>query len=548
MAADPADTRREMLRVAKELTERRGEALRLFAPLPHQQAIHSSKARRLVVRGGNRSGKTLNGAVRLADIVTGNDRGAIRYTKPGKALIVSLDFTLLAKNCYSKLFEPGAFLVCSSCKRVFHKCLEENICGPEEGWKARAEPAPPLIPPRFVQSVAWIDKQRRIAECVYLTTGWQIDLRSCESGREKFQGDQWDVVWIDEEGGSNEDVMNEIERGLMDRSGRMWWTATPLAAGVKLLQYSEAAQEEHGKEDPFHEEVVLDTDDNVTISEEDRRRFFDGMGEEEEQVRRHGAFLIQSGLVYREWNKEIHLVDPYKIPEDWTVYDFLDPGHANAFAILFAAVKPDGDIVLFDEIYVNRMDIPDVVSLWHKKLSGHSTPLGGLPHWSQRTAIDPASNIVQAGMKMNSVRVQLMKERVRRNFRSFEGEYKLFNAPNAVQAGIFAVQALLLPRPDKGGRPRLTVMRHLIHFQREIRRYRYPRAPDGKDVSEKVGPIKKSDHLMDVLRYLALMNPQYVPPQRRPEWAKGATGLMKRLKDRKAAQHNRAETEATNCL
>ena len=100
--------------------------------------------------------------------------------------------------------------------------------------------------------------------------------------------------------GSDEDVVHEIERGLLENSGRLWWTATPLAAGVKLLEYSENAQAEELEENPYHEEVILRTDDNITLPKEATEKFFEGMSEEEESVRREGAFLIQSGLVYRE--------------------------------------------------------------------------------------------------------------------------------------------------------------------------------------------------------------------------------------------------------
>jgi hypothetical protein len=546
--------RRDVLRASKHLVKLQDEALRLFRPLPHQARIHETTAKRLVIRGGNRSGKTLNAADKLANIVCGNNEHWNRKCpKGGRALVVSLDFSLLSKNCYEKLLEPGAFLVCVNCHRPSFKCRCDE---------KRFEPAAPLIPHRLVSKIVWLDKGRKIPDRVYLTTGWTIDWRSCESGRAKFQADAWHIAWVDEEGGSDEGVMNEIERGLLENEGWLWWSATPLAAGVKLLEYSERAQEEDAERktegatgDPRHEEVILLTDDNVTLPRDEVAAFFEGMSEEEEQVRRTGEFLVQQGLVYREWDKRLHLVEPYGIPEDWTIYDILDPGHANAFAILFLAVKPDGDWVVFDEIYAARMDIPEIVQLWRGKLAGKSVAFQNRPHWAQITAIDPASKQVHQGMKKMSVRQQIHMEREKHKFRSYNGGFKTYCAPNSRMAGIFAVKSLLTPRTNiettdpRYGTPKLTVFKTCYHFQREVKRYRYPRAPEGKSVNEVQGPIKKDDHLMDCIRMAALMNFEFVPMHTRPHWGRGVPedGPFRKLWKRKRKRAFERSRQATNC-
>jgi phage terminase large subunit-like protein len=552
-------TRRDLLRASKHLRELQRAALKVYRPINSEQArFQSSRARRLVARGGNRAGKTTCGAEKMARIVTGQHPA---WPQPGKALVVSLDLSLLSKNCYTKLFEPGAFRVCDRCHQSKVTCTCEGL------FEDHSKPAPPLIPQSAIKQVVWSDRGRKIPDRVYMKSGWQIDFRSCESGRMKFQGDAWHVVWIDEEGGSDEEVMSEIERGLLETSGWLWWTATPLACGIKLLEYSERAQEERNEreiaraggeevpEDPYHEEVILVTDENIALPQEAIKRFFEGMGEEEEAVRRGGTFLVQQGLVYREWDKNIHIVEPYAIPEDWTVYDLLDPGHANVFAILFLAVKPDGDWVIFDELYLHRVDIPDVVKLWHKKLRGDAIALNGRPHWSQRTGIDPSSEQTGPGMGGKSTRAQIHRERRRWQFRSFEGEYKTYKCPNAQQAGIFAVKGLLRLRSELPSRhplyntPKLTVMANCHHFVREIRRLRYKRPTKDKSVDEKRGTVERDDHLMDLIRYAALMRLSFVPPHQRPPWAHGEAVMNKfaKLKRRKARRAARDRKKAFDC-
>jgi len=514
--------RRELLRrVELTIARRDKEALPLFEPQPQQLPIFQSQARRLLIRGGNRSGKTLCGAIRVADWVCGYGRFGVARDPDIRVLCISLDFSLMSENVYRKLFEPGAFEFCKTCGTVRHLC----VC--EGDWKERARPADALIPPRLVKEFAWLDKRRGIPAKAWLKTGATLDFRSTDQGRAKFQGPMWDLFWADEEATNDEDIMNEIERGLVDRQGYGQITATPLAASLTMVNWSERAGEEkaerelaahegRSQEPVYYEEVQLYTDENKALAKDAIRRFFDGMGEEEEGVRRRGDFLVQQGLVYgREFRKDLHVVDTFQVPLEWTVYEIQDPGHAAAFATLYWAVSPEGDHVVFDELYLRRQDIPDVVKQQKRLLGGESPALGSYRR-PQRSIVDPAALQVGPGMKGRCVRDQIHAERKKQNHVCYEGEWKTYLAHNEVQAGIFAVKALLKPKED--GKPRLTVMRHCAHFLRELRRYRWPRPPAGKDLVEKSGPIKKDDHLMDCCRYGALGRLEHVPVHLRPNW------------------------------
>lgn len=519
-----SDPRRTLLKVSRALEEREREALRIYTPQPNQEAVFRSDARRLLIRGGNRSGKTLSAAVHEADAMMGLARCGAEPKDPTglRVLLVSLDFTLLAENIYRKLFEPGAFYYCPECMGVRH------VCKCEGDWDERKREAPPLIPPRMVKETAWLDKRRGVPVKCWLRNGVVIDFRSTDQGRAKFQGIPWDRVWCDEEATNDDDIMNEIERGLIDRKGVMKISATPLAASLTMVNWSERAAQEKADNElregdgeamhvPYYEEVQLFTDDNLALDPLEIERFFENMGEEEEGVRRRGEFLVQQGLVYgREFDKNVHLCDTFKVPQDWTVYEIMDPGHANAFATLYWAVDPEGDHWIFDELYLRREDIPDVVRKQKALLDGGSPAIEG-QHKAQRCLIDPAADQTGPGMSGKSVRSQIHEEKQRQNHASWDGGHKTYKAHNEVQAGIFAVKALLKPRAATG-KPRLHVMRHLSHLMREMRRYRWPRPQPGLDLVEKKGPLKKDDHLCDCLRYGALANLQHVPPEMRPGW------------------------------
>lgn len=552
------DARSLLLRVGKLRLEREGEALRLFAPQPHQRRIFLTRARRLLIRGGNQSGKTVCAAVRGADLFTGHRRLLAPPAAGGVALLVSLDFSLLHENIYRKLFEPGAFDVCKSCRKIRPLCEDAALCGRDgSGFRDRAVEAPPLIPPRFldvrkgVKGFAWLDRARGFPAACWLRTGWRLTFRTTDQGRSKFQGPQWDFVWADEEAASDTEIMREIERGLLKRRGDMQISATPLAAGITIFRWSKKAALEGEERDaarargeapptyPFHEEVVLDTEKNRALDAEDVSAFAADLSDDEREIRLKGGFLLAQGLVFGDvWDRRTHLVDSFVVPQDWTIYDVADPGSANAFAILFLAVAPSGRTVAFDELYVRRWDLEEIAAEWKRLLWGGSVALAGLPRRSQATTIDPAANQVHAGARRSmSVKDQLCRLRRKLGLESVDTGFGMRNARNAVLPGIFAAQRWLKPRAD--GVPGFQVMRHLRHFVAEIELYRWPAPKEDRDVNERAGPIRRHDHLMADFRYAALAQLSYAPPAARPDepWSQGQETLYRRiLKKRRAAE------------
>ena len=69
-----------------------------------------------------------------------------------------------------------------------------------------------------------------IIECIILKNSFgnnsKIWFKSCEEGREKFQGSSLDFVWFDEE--PPEDIYNECKMRVLDKSGEIFGTMTPL--------------------------------------------------------------------------------------------------------------------------------------------------------------------------------------------------------------------------------------------------------------------------------------------------------------------------------
>ena len=76
--------------------------------------------------------------------------------------------------------------------------------------------------------------------------------------------------------------------------------------------------------------------------------------EEDLQARVKGKFQHLIGLVFKSFNKKIHVIKPFKITkEDFVVIEALDPHPRNPDALLWLAIDRKGTKFVIDEVYAN---------------------------------------------------------------------------------------------------------------------------------------------------------------------------------------------------
>ena len=100
-----------------------------------------------------------------------------------------------------------------------------------------------------------------------------------------------------------------------------------------------------------------------------------------------GDWDIAEGAAFPEFNRKIHVVEPFDIPDNWTKFRAADYGYSSYTGILWMAVDPsDESIYVYRELYVSKVlaeDLADMVleaeygermrygvldsSLWHKR-------------------------------------------------------------------------------------------------------------------------------------------------------------------------------------
>lgn len=91
-------------------------------------------------------------------------------------------------------------------------------------------------------------------------------------------------------------------------------------------------------------------DNPALLNDRNYIAFLDGLPEKIRKAWREGDWDVMSGQYFNEFDRSIHICEPFKIPEYWTIEAGLDWGYSpDPWACVWIAIDEHGDIVLFRE-------------------------------------------------------------------------------------------------------------------------------------------------------------------------------------------------------
>ena len=522
------DTLENQAQLLAELARRRAEALSLYRPLQSQDRFHKSSTIVRLLRGSNRAGKTLPAAIECARACTGQDPYGKYRKEDGRCFIIGGDLKKhVGQVLYRKLFRAGAF---------------QMIRDPDTGlWRAwqpwhpydlehesDTRPVPPLIPKRFIKSIAWENKKASIPQIITLHNGWELNFFS--SLGKPPQGSDVDLVWMDEEV-VDPDWVPEMQARIVDRAGFLIWSFTPQAGTEQAYELHEQAEIESisgvPPADRSVEEFEILVDHNAYMTPKKIKRFKRSIRSDDEyEVRIKGQFLVRSLLVFPEWNESLY-IDPMPIPDDWWLCLFIDPGRQVA-AALFIAVPPPGPfadhVYLYDEVYIHESDARKFAKEVAAK--ANRRPFGMM-------MIDNREARKKSAATGRSLKSQYELELRKAGVRTVDGGCSLLTAPDDPKAGRESVRSWLTP--DDRGVVKCRPMRGRVpNLDTEMRMYRNKRVKVNGVYTILDEPVKRRDHLVDCLRYGAASDPQYQrPPKRRRTASELVRWLLRKKKKRR---------------
>lgn len=303
----------------------------------------------------------------------------------------------------------------------------------------------------------------------------RIGFKSCESGREKFQGTGLDYVWFDEE--PPEDIYDECRMRLADRRGDMFGTMTPLKG--RTFVYSRI----YMSDDPDVWCEFMEWADNPYLDPAEIASLTASLPDDVLESRRYGRFVRRSGLVYPEFEESVHVIDPFPVPPEWQDTLSIDPGLHNPLACHWYAADGDGNVYVVAEHYAAGKDID-----WHaERITAKCRELGWKSdrHGRYAALIDSAADQRTLGGTRSVV--SLFADR---------GILADTRVDKDVYSGINTVKSYL---KGESGRPRLYIFRPCVNLIRELKTYSWG---DGER------PVKRDDHCLDELRYYLMTAPK----------------------------------------
>ena len=328
-----------------------------------------------------------------------------------------------------------------------------------------------------------------VIECIIVKNVFgnysKIWFKSCEEGREKFQGTSLDFVWFDEE--PPEDIYKECKMRVLDKCGEIFGTMTPLK-GLTFI-YNEIYLNENKDDEVFY--IFISWDDNPFLNKKEIERLSNSLSSEEIESRKYGRFMaFDKGLVYPEFDVNINVITPFNIPEDWQSMISIDPGLSNPLSCHFYARDYDGNIYVVAEHFAENKTIE-----YHaNKINEIANHLG----W-KRLSNGMLESLIDSAAKQRTLASQ-------KNVVDLFYENGIITNPNVnkdVLSGISVVKTYL---KNISGKSKLFVFSNCVNLIQEFKTYRW----NGYDA-----PIKKDDHCLDELRYYIMsLQKQNLKPEK----------------------------------
>ncbi len=309
-----------------------------------------------------------------------------------------------------------------------------------------------------------------------------IGFKSCDQGREKFQGTSLDFVWFDEE--PPEDVYDECRMRVVDRKGEVFGTMTPLK-GLTFV-YNEIFLNRHNDPEVWYE--FMEWSDNPYLDKEEIARMEGSMDENTLQARRYGKFASSTGLVYPEFDEQVHVIEPFPLPKDWQDIVSIDPGLNNPLSAHWYAVDFDDNVYVVYEHFAAGRDIDfhaAAIKDICEKIGWHYDGKGRV-----RALIDSAAKQRTLG-SVKSV-VELFYER---------GILVNPDVEKDLFSGIARVKSYLNP---KNGLPNIYIFNTCVNLIRELKGYYWGNGDT---------PKKTDDHCLDEMRYYLMTRPKKTPKE-----------------------------------
>lgn len=385
-----------------------------------QSKVWLDKTRYKVVNCGRRAGKTVVSAVKMLDFAGNNQKSIVWYVAP----------------------------TYRQAKSIMWEILKE------------------IIPQWQIASINETELK------IVLTNGSQIHLKGGDNP-DSLRGVRIDFLICDEVAFFSywEESWKVIRPTLSDSQASAWFISTPNGFNHFKDLADRCVNDKDWKY--FH----FTTYDNPHIKVEEIESAKLEMDEDSFAQEYMAEFKKMSGLIYKIFNRDTHMVDVpfHKFDTNWTFTRVIDFGFGHKTALGYFAINSTGtEIYMYDGLYQSGLVPQDIAIAVKIKDAG-------------RNIINPVAD-----------NQEMIVEAIKREGVVFNMVQK---GPKSVEQGIPKVAELLKIRQDTG-KPTLMFNKNLTWVADEFESYRW--IENKSDGFIKEVPLKRNDDAMDMIRYFAM--------------------------------------------
>lgn len=194
-----------------------------------------------------------------------------------------------------------------------------------------------------------------------------IKLGYCQYEKDvyQYQGHEYDVIGLEEATHFTEtqkDFLTTCNRNTRtDFSPRMYYTSNPGNVGHVWFKRLFIDKDYRGNEKP--EDYVFipaKVYDNKILMQNNPEyvQTLENLPEKLKKAHLHGDWDVFDGQYFDEFNREVHVIDPFPIPDHWRKYTTKDYG-LDMLANYWIAVDPQGKSYVYKELYESGLIISE---------------------------------------------------------------------------------------------------------------------------------------------------------------------------------------------
>ena len=189
---------------------------------------------------------------------------------------------------------------------------------------------------------------------IYFNNGSELHFLSADMRQRRLQGASIDMAIMDET--PNEEVFEELQARVIDRQGRLILVFTPIDAASYWVRDKIFIPWQIGERKDIKVIFmpVADKEGNPLVphlTKEDIEQMERQWPDPAVRAARiYGQFVSRSGLILKGFDIDLHVIERFEIPKDWTRWFVCDPQY-HRFAVLHFAADTKGNYYVTDEFF-----------------------------------------------------------------------------------------------------------------------------------------------------------------------------------------------------